>query len=203
MSYNPVTDFLALLRQDGSNVELARVPGLDFVVAALARAGLCTVSTGQTAPVVNQPSTVWFQPAQPSWTAEGRVFLWNSLTGAYELATPALWTALLTLSLGGYLFQSAPDASNAVNAATSLLAVTRAAPATTLLRLPTVLSRGGRSLQIVDWSTAVTNHVITLTPAAGDTIMRRGSWQTLSTVDQLAGMTLYPATDLNGWVIAP
>lgn len=203
MSYSPITDFLALLRQDGSSVELARMPGLDYVVSALARAGLCSLSVGQTEPNVNQPSTVWLQPAEPTWTAEGSVFLWNAFTGAYELATPALWTALLTLSLSGYLFQSAPNASNAVAALTSLVAVQRAAPTATTLRLPTVLSRGGKALQIVDWSTGVVNHTVTLVPAGADTIMKLASWQLLSTVDQLAGATLYPATDLNGWVIAP
>lgn len=203
MSYSPITDFLALLRQDGSSVELARMPGLDYIVSALARAGVCSLSVGQTAPTSNQPATVWLRPAEPSWTAEGNVFLWNAFTSAYELATPALWTALLTLSLSGYLFQSAPNASNAVAALTSLVAIRRAAPTATTLRLPTVLSRGGKALQIVDWSTGVVNHIVTLVPAGTDTIMKLASWQLLSTVDQLTGVTLYPATDLNGWVIAP
>lgn len=203
MSYSPLTDFLALLRQDGSSVDVARMPGLDYVVSALARAGLCSLSVGQTAPTSNQPATVWLKPSEPSWTAEGNVFLWNAFTSAYELATPTLWTALLTLSLSGYLFQSAANASNAVNALTSLVAVQRAAPTATTLRLPTVLSRGGKALQIVDWSTGLVNHIVTLVPAAGNTIMRLTSWQLLSTVDQAAGVTLYPATDLNGWVIAP
>lgn len=203
MSYDPVTDFLALLRQAGSEVDVARMPGLDFTVSALARGGMISLHAGQTAPIANQSTTAWFQPANPSWTAEGVLRLWNAFTEAYEVATPALWTALLTISISGYVFQSAPNASNAVAALTSLVAVERAGPSATALRLPAVLSRGGKALQIVDWSTVAVDHLITLTPASGNTIMRHASWTLLSTVDQLAGVTLYPATDLNGWVIAP
>jgi hypothetical protein len=39
MSYNPATDFIGLLRLVGSAVRSERMPGLDYVVAALARAG--------------------------------------------------------------------------------------------------------------------------------------------------------------------
>jgi hypothetical protein len=203
MSYDPVTDFLALSRLSTDGAENSRMPGLDFTVAALARAGLIRLSTGQTQPIVNQPITAWLKPAQPSWTAEGIVYLWNALTSQYEPATPELWTAILTISLGGYIFQSAPSAVNAVAALTSLVAVQRNNPGTTILRLPTVLSRAGKALQIVDWSTAVVSHTVTLTPAGTDTIMKLPSWALLSTPDQLAGITLYPSTDLNGWVIAP
>lgn len=202
MSYNPLTDFLGLLRQTALGpVELERMPGMDYVLAAMARAGIITLSIGQTAPVVNQATTVWLQPALPSWTAEGDVFIWNPATATYELATPALWDLLLTGS--PYAFQSAPVASNVVGDTTSLLAIQRAAPAVTTLILPTIASRASKPLQIVDWSTAVTNHAITLTPAGGASIMRLASWNLLSTADQLAGITLYPSADLNGWVIAP
>lgn len=95
MSYTPSTDFLALARQSANSVALARMPGLDFAVSALSRAGLFYVYEGQTAPTANQVTTVWFQPAQPSWTAEGKTWLWNVDTDTYELATPALWSALL------------------------------------------------------------------------------------------------------------
>jgi hypothetical protein len=201
MSYSPATDFIALLRQTGSEVELARMPGLDYTLSALARAGLFALSIGQTEPIVNQPTTVWLQPAVPTWTAEGVVRLWNAFTGAYEVATPDLWNALLQGV--AYTFQSATAVSNSVDARTSLLAIQRATPSTTALILPTVVSRNGKELQIVDWSTAVTNHVITLRPSTGQTIMRLATWQLRSTADQLAGITLYPSTDLNGWVIAP
>lgn len=201
MSYSPITDFLALLRQDGSGIELARMPGLDYVLSAMARAGLFSLSVGQTEPTSNNPTTVWLKPALPAWTAEGVVYVWNALSATYEVATPALWTALLSGT--NDVFQSAVNASNIVGARTSLLAVQRATPANTVLNLPTVLSRLGRPLQIVDWSTAVVNHVITIVPSGGATIMRLTSWALLSTPDQLAGITLYPSSDLNGWVIAP
>lgn len=95
MSYNPTTDFLALLRQSAGEAELARAPLLDIVVDALARAGLFKLSVGQTAPNVNQATTAWLQPAQPSWTAEGTLWLWNASTSQYALATPALFFQLL------------------------------------------------------------------------------------------------------------
>lgn len=201
MSYSPLTDFLGLLRQSGNSVVMERMPGLDYVVAALMRAGLFTLSVGQTPPTSNQPTTVWFRPSLPSWVAEGNVFLWNASTSAYELATPALWKALLSPS--GYLFQTATNASNAVAGGTSLVAIQRNVPAATTLVLPTVVAQSGKPLQIVDWSIGVVAHTITLQPSGGNTVMQQASWQLLSTAVQLAGITLYPSSDLNGWVIAP
>lgn len=97
MSYNPNTDFFALLRQSSSGVALTRAPGLDIVVDALARANLFELSVGQTAPIVNQATTAWLQPAQPSWTAEGVLWLWDADLQQYVTATPELWAALLAL----------------------------------------------------------------------------------------------------------
>ena len=71
MSYNPTTDFIGLLRLVGSGVRSERMPGLDWVVSALSRMGFITLSVSQTAPTNNQATTAWFQPAIPSWTAEG------------------------------------------------------------------------------------------------------------------------------------
>lgn len=96
MSYSPLTDFIALLRLTGGGVRTERMPGLDYVVSALARAGLINLSVSLTAPTSNQATTAWFRPSVPSWTTEGTLFLWNPATVAYEVATPALW--FLTLS---------------------------------------------------------------------------------------------------------
>lgn len=95
MSYDPTKDFFGLSRQLSGEVELARAPGLDIVLSALARAGLFKLSVGQTAPTVNQGRTAWLQPAQPSWTAEGTLRLWDTSTSTYVLATPALFFQLL------------------------------------------------------------------------------------------------------------
>lgn len=94
MSYAPTTDFLALLRQVGAGVRAERMPGLDWLVVALARAGLFQLAVSQVAPVLNQSTTVWFKPAVPSSFAEGILFLWNPVTAQYEVATPALWSSL-------------------------------------------------------------------------------------------------------------
>lgn len=203
MAYSPTTDFLALLRLTSAGAITERMPGLDWAVAALARAGLIALSVGQTPPTSNQATTAWFQPAQPSWTAEGTLFLWNAVTGTYQVATPALWAKLLTPA--GYLFQSAVAGSNIVNAGVSVLAVQRAAPAATALVLPPLAAQWltGRPLKIVDWSAPVVKHTITLTTPDGATIMQQVSWQMLSTAVQLAGITLHPVPELNGWIIAP
>jgi hypothetical protein len=98
MSYTPATDFLALIRSTTDGAEIAQAPTLDIVLAALARAGLFTLYVGQTAPTSNQTTTAWLQPAQPSWTAEGTLWLWNATAAAYQLATPALFFQFLQAS---------------------------------------------------------------------------------------------------------
>jgi hypothetical protein len=100
VSYNPATDFLALQRQTGNGMRTARMPGLDYVIAALARAGQFTLHVGQTEPTTDQEATVWLRPASQSWLAEGTVFLWNLSTAAYELATPELWHELIHSLVG-------------------------------------------------------------------------------------------------------
>jgi hypothetical protein len=204
MSYNPTTDFLTLSRLAASSVAFAEMPGLDFTVAALARAGLISLSVGQTAPTANQPATAWFKPALPSWTAEGMLFLWNAAIGAYAPATPVLWVAMLSGSTG-YSFQSVAAGVAAVNVGTTLLAVQRTAPVATALVLPSLVAQWAtsRKLQLVDFSTSVVSHVITLTTPDSATIMQKASWQLLSTADQLAGVMLQPSPDLNSWIIAP
>lgn len=98
MTYNPATDFLGLLRLGTGVVESGRAPTLDIVLAALARAGLFTLYVGQTAPTANQTTTAWLVPAQPSWTAEGTLRLWNATAAAYQPATPALFFQFLQAS---------------------------------------------------------------------------------------------------------
>lgn len=94
MAYNPSADFLGLLRQTAGGVRAERMPGLDYIVVALARAGMFQLSVSAAAPVANQSTTAWFRPAVPSSSAEGVLFLWNDGTVEYEPATPALWAAI-------------------------------------------------------------------------------------------------------------
>lgn len=203
MAYNPVTDFLALMRNASDGVTVGEMPGLDFVVYAMARAGMFRLSVGQTAPIVNQADTVWLKPSVPSWVAEGTVWLWDASTGAYALATPALWDNVMAPS--GYSFQSVTGSANIVRVGASLVAVERVAPSVTVLTLPTLLGQWqtGRVLKIVDWSSGVVEHTIMLTTPDGATIMQQSSWQLFSSAAQLAGITLSPSPNLNGWVIAP
>lgn len=100
MTYNPATDFLALWRNIAGVVSKVEMPGLDYVVAALARTGLITVAVSATAPVANQSTTAWLQTAVPSNSAEGVLNLWNPVTGAYQPATAALFLDLLQTAAG-------------------------------------------------------------------------------------------------------
>jgi len=101
MVYNPATDFVGLWRIITGGVEKGEIPGLDFVVAALGRAGILNVVVSGTAPTANQATIAWFQPANPSYSAEGALYLWNADASTYQAATPALFYAFLVHSLGG------------------------------------------------------------------------------------------------------
>ena len=205
MVYTPSTDFLALLRTTSGGMRSEAMPGLDYLMSALGRIGLITLYVGQAAPTSNQTTTVWIQPAVPSWSAEGTVYLWNSATGAYAVATPKLWSALFALIVGGYAFQSIAGATGTVTTGVSLCAVQRNAPSATALLLPPLSPQfaTGNKLQVVDFSTNVSSHDLSLSTPDGATIMGQTTLQLLSTANQLAGVQLTPSPDLNAWVIAP
>jgi hypothetical protein len=203
MSYNPATDFLGMLRLIGSSLRSERVPGLNFVVDALARAGMFALSVGQTAPTANQASTLWFQPAIPSWTAEGTLYIWSPVALAYEVATPALWQAFLSPS--GSVFQSLPAANNIINPGVSLAAVQRAAPVNTAVQLPTIAAQylTQKDILLTDFSTGVAGHTITVSPVGGATIMQSATWLLVSNANYLSRVRLRPSPDLNAWVVMP
>lgn len=95
MVYNPATDFLGLWRNNAGQVSKVEMPGLDYLISALARAGVVTVTVGAAAPVANQSITAWLRAAVPSYSAEGAFFLWDKVTTAYLAATPALFQQFL------------------------------------------------------------------------------------------------------------
>jgi len=120
MSFNPATDFVAMFRNLGGSVAKERMPSLDFVVAALGRAGLITVTTSATAPVASQNVTAWFKPANPSYTGEGVLYLWNPANADYEPASAALlWQLLLaasnSLGTSWYIVAGGPPANTVGN----------------------------------------------------------------------------------------
>lgn len=205
MAYNPVTDFLALLRQTSGGVRTERMPGLDYVIAALERAGLFRLYVGQTPPLSNQPITVWLRPSVPSWVAEGTVLLWDASISGYALANPDLWAALFLLGEGATQgFQVVNSGAATVAVTTATVAIERAGPASTALALPSIAARPtSNPLRIVDWSTSVVEHAILLNPNGADTIMKSAQWTLYSTTDQRAGMSLYPVRELSAWIIAP
>lgn len=100
MPYNPATDLVGLWRNVAGQVSKLEMPGLDYVVAALARAGIITLSVSATAPVVNQSVTAWLQAAVPSYSAEGTLRLWDPVATTYVAATPALLFKMLETAAG-------------------------------------------------------------------------------------------------------
>lgn len=94
-------------------------------------------------------------------------------------------------------------ASFVVGASDFTIAINRVAPSTTAGTLPAVSARLGRPIRIVDYSTSVVDHTITLTPSGAETIMRQATWPLYSNASNLASMTLWPSVDLSGWYVTP
>jgi hypothetical protein len=94
-------------------------------------------------------------------------------------------------------------ASASVAVGENAVVIQRAAPSTTAIALMAVSAQDGIPVVIVDWSTSVVEHAITITPDGTETIMGKPSITIYSTADQLAGVKLYPSTNLAGWYIAP
>lgn len=176
MSYNPITDFLGLLRSANGGVRTERMPGLDFVVAALARAGLFTVSVSVTAPTVNQAITVWVKPYAPSWLGECSVYLWNASTNQYEPATPALWSALLAPSSSSGIVQDV-NAAGPVNVAVNARVVrVQNVGAPVSLIMPLSANKVG-SVLITDWANHAGTNPITVTLSGGELFpLGNASW---------------------------
>lgn len=178
MSFTPTTDFIALLRQTSGGVRTERMPGLDYVVAALARAGVITLSVGQTAPTVNQAVTAWFKPAIPSWFSEGALFLWNSVTAVYEPATPVLWASLFVATAPQSVLQDVTTVGpvNIQGNATIVRVMNVGAPVALVLPLSS-LKQG--AVLISDWANhAGTTGLITINATGGDVFPGGvASWQ--------------------------
>ncbi len=168
MVYNPATDFLALLRSTSGGARSARMPGLDFIIEGFIRAGLVSVFVGQNPPVANQATTVWFKPAVPSWSGEGQVNIFNLAVGAYQPATPTLWTSLLlavpVVPTAKILTAAGPYASLPTDM-TLIVKQVVGAPFT----ITVDWSRRTAPLRVVDGKGDAAAHPITITPAFGQT----------------------------------
>jgi hypothetical protein len=121
--------------------------------------------------------------------------VWNKATGQ--------WNTVSLSSFVGGSFYSATSASQTIPDGTSIVAIQRAGPSATSLTLPLLSHQGGASISIVDWSTSVSSHAITITPSGGATIMQASSWAVYSSAAQFGSATLRPSLDLNGWIISP
>jgi hypothetical protein len=92
--------------------------------------------------------------------------------------------------------------SAVVAATTSVVVIQRASPATTGLTLGAVSARLGLPLLIVDLSTSVTSHVITVTPNGSEKIALQSTLVLTSTASQLAHAQINPSVDVSGWYVA-
>ena len=201
MSYNPATDFPGMLRLIGSSLRSERVPGLNFVIDALARANIFNISIGQTAPTVNQATTMWFQPAIPSWIAEGTVWLWNSVAGVYQVATPALWAAFLlsnaqaaparTITASGAFVMSTGDQSILLNRTLAVAASSTTLPAGSAV---------GQIYNIEDYAGNFNAHPVTINYPAGQTGPEGSVEEILSVNKQCARFRYYGG---NLWSFKP
>jgi hypothetical protein len=98
MTYAAGTDFVGLYRTMTGGTKKAEMPSLDFIVAAMQRAGILVVSIGGSQPTANQAKTAWFRPATPSYSGEGVLYFWDTVSSAYLPATPKLFLAYLNAS---------------------------------------------------------------------------------------------------------
>lgn len=130
-------------------------------------------------------------------SAASYVLVWNSTTGVFSLALAG------SLSGNPGQVQQIITASDTVQIGSGLVAVNRTAPTATAIALPSIYEWGSAELPIIDWSTSVTEHTITLTPDGSETIMRAASWDLVSNAAQLSSITLRRSIELNGWYIAP
>lgn len=88
-----------------------------------------------------------------------------------------------------------------VPATIAIVALNKASPSATSLLLPSVASRAGLSLTVVDF--AGNGGDVTLTAAAGETIMGQASTTLISNgqgMGMAASVTLFPSTGLAGWL---
>jgi hypothetical protein len=169
MSYAPTTDFLALLRLTAGGVRTERMPGLDWLVAALARAGFFQLSVSDTAPTTNQSTTAWFRPAVPSWSAEGQLFLWDADTLSYQPASTMLWEELLhaTGSTTNTQIITAPGPAT-VNGTAGIVLVNQLVSAPITIILPLASTKAGPVL-ISDWKGDAGLNNITVQRSGADT----------------------------------
>lgn len=166
MSYAPTTDFLALLRQTSGGVRTERMPGLDYVVDAMARAGLIVLSISQTQPTSNQSTTAWFRPAIPSWNAEGALFLWNIVTAQYEPASPALWSAFFFFTSAGVVQDVTVAGPTNILANAAVVRVMNVGAPVSLV-MPLAANKQGAVL-VSDWANLAGANNITIARSGAD-----------------------------------
>lgn len=142
------------------------MPGLDYVVEALARAGMIALSVSQTAPTVNQAATAWFMPAIPSFSAEGTLFLFNVALGAYQPATPALWAAFFSAGASGVVQDVTTAGPVTVQTNASVVRVQNVGAAVALIMPPSV--NMADDVLITDWANHAGANNITITLSGSD-----------------------------------
>lgn len=190
MSYAPITDFLALLRLTSGGVRTERMPGLDYIVAALARAGLINLSVGATAPTSLQATTAWFKPAVPSSSAEGILFLWNAATLQYEPASPTLWAFIFAATAASVVQDVTTVGPVTVQANANVVRVQNVG-APVALTMPLSQNMTGAIL-ISDWANHAGTNNITISLSGGQVFPNGAATWTLA--GDGASVRLYPVS---------
>ena len=130
MGFSSANDFFALLRGNASgSQDVLRMPMIDAICQVLADMGAITLVAGPSQPPSNQTTTAWLQTNNPSYNAQGTLFLWNG--NKYIAATPQLFVDFLlassvTISTMNAAIVAATATANAALAATGVPATTAA-----------------------------------------------------------------------------
>lgn len=110
------------------------------------------------------------------------------------------WDNKTGASVGGNFVVVTAAGLVTVGAQDGTIAIDKVAHSATPIQLPSVASRNGLALHIVDWTGS--NGDVTITPAGAEKIMGLASATLGSGVQGLgsaAAITLYPSVTLNGW----
>lgn len=144
-----------------------RTPGLDYILAAMARANMFQLSVGQNAPTADQAVTAWLKPAIPSWVAEGVVFLWSAAATEYQVATPALWSALFLAAAVAEVIQDVTTAGPVtINTNSTIVRVQNVGAAVALVMPPAATMLG--PVLISDWANLAGTNNISIARSGSD-----------------------------------
>lgn len=146
------------------------MPGLDWLLAALARAGMVSLWTDPAnAPSANQQTTVWLKTSASSWATEGSVYLWDTTSSSFKLATPSLWSTLFKAVWAALSKETGLTTSKVLTAADAGQLYTNTNAGTILFTLPVAATAPGAEFE---FAVTVAGQISVL---AGASVLRFGA----------------------------